>query len=345
MTEPNAVDPATVAFLGLTPHATLDAIDSTGLRSSNLCMALNSFENRVYSVALEDGTPLVVKLYRPGRWTAAQIHEEHAFLSALAQADVPVCDVYPLPSGDTLARVGALHLALFPRRGGRAPDELTVAMSARLGAMTARMHNVGAALDVRHRVALTADRMDDALDWLLDHQVVPAALLDRYMDAGREVAAVLDQRLREVPVHAIHGDLHVGNLILRQGALHLLDFDDMMRGPACQDLWLLLPGRDPFTLRRRAAFLTGYRRFRDFDDRWMSLVEPLRGYRYVTYATWLARRWHDPIFPQTWPDFGTDKWWQQATQDLEDVLAHLDAPTLPDKTEDWGELDPDMGQW
>ncbi len=325
---------ARTTFVGLTPDAALDAIEATGLRCTNVCLPLNSFENRVYEIELRDAarTHRIAKLYRPQRWTAAQIREEHAFLRALAAADVPVCDVVDLPSGGTLTQVGPIWLCLFERRGGRAPEEITPDLAERLGALAARIHNVGATLDVQHRVALSADRMDDALDWLLDRGVVPAQLTTRYEEAARELAAVLDERLAGVPTLPIHGDLHAGNLILREGALHVLDFDDMMIGPAVQDLWLLIPGRDPESQRMRSRFLEGYERFRGFDRVSLRLLEPLRAFRYVTYATWLAKRWHDPIFPATWPEFGSLKWWTRATVDLEDALAHIDAPTLAAST-------------
>ncbi len=340
---------ATDLFLGLTPDAVLDAIEATGLRCGNVCLALNSFENRVYEIELRDrydrhGDRLrvIAKFYRPNRWTEPQIRAEHAMLGALDAADIPVCNVFPLPNGDTLARAGHIHFCLFDRRGGRAPEEITDTLASRLGSLAARMHNVAADVDASSRHDLTADRLDDALDWLLERDLVPENVRDRYEDAGREIAAELDDRLDGVAIGPIHGDLHAGNLILRPvdlaadapDALWMLDFDDMMRGPVVQDLWLLLPGRDPTTLLRRAHFLAGYERFRHFDRSSLRLIEPLRGYRYITYARWLARRWHDPIFPLTWPQFGTDKWWRTATDDLEDVLAHLDAPTVPDATID-----------
>ncbi len=341
-----AHDPATELFVHLTPDRVLDAIEATGLPCGNVCLALNSFENRVYEIELRDEhrTRVIAKFYRPGRWSAAQIRAEHALLRACVAADVPVCDVLDLPDGSTLARDEHIWFCLFQRRGGRAPEEITDALASRLGSLCARLHNATNAVDVSARKPLCADDIDDALDWLLDRQLIPAHLLHRYEDAGREIAAVLDERLRDVPERAIHGDLHAGNLILRpekQGdALHVLDFDDAMRGPAVQDLWLLLPGRDDATQRRRAMFLAGYERFADFDRPTLRLIEPLRGYRYVTYNRWLARRWHDPIFPLTWPGFGSERWWKTATEDLEDVLAHLDAPTLPELTFDMvGELD------
>ncbi|MCO4763792.1 MAG: serine/threonine protein kinase [Myxococcales bacterium] len=318
-------------FVGLTPDAVLDAIESTGLRCNNVCYALNSFENRVYEVELanEERTRLVAKFYRPQRWSDDQIRAEHRLLHALAADDVPVCDVVDLPHGDTIDHARGITFCLFPRKGGRAPEEIDAEMAERLGVMTARIHNVAARLGCDERDQLGPARLDRALDILLERQLLPSHLQRRYVTAARELREVLTERLDGVPSHAIHGDLHPGNLILRRGVLHVLDFDDMAIGPAVQDLWLLLPGRDAHTLQLRRNWLTGYKQFRTFDERTLNLIEPLRGLRYVHYAAWLAKRWHDPIFPQTWPEFGTERWAQQATRDLEDVLGHLNAPTLP----------------
>lgn len=333
---------ATDLFLGLTPDVVFDAIEATGLRCGNLCFALNSFENRVFEIELADEarTRRVAKFYRPNRWTEAQVREEHAYLRALATAEVPVCDVVTLPDGDTVGRAGHILFCLFERQGGRAPEEIDDAQAERLGALAGRMHNVGAVLDVRHRLTLTADRLDDSLDWLLQRGLVPQRLRRRYETAARTLSRAARERFRDVPLRPIHGDLHAGNLILREGVLHVLDFDDMVVGPAVQDLWLLLPGRDVETVRLRERFLTGYERFRAFDHRTLDLIEPLRGIRTVDYSAWLARRWHDPIFPATWPQFGTDDWWTGATDDLEDAVEHLNAPptAAPAPEEDAAEL-------
>lgn len=330
---------ATDLFVGLTPDRALDAIEATGLRCGAVCNALNSFENRVYEIALRatgddggrggrDERPAIAKFYRPGRWSEAQIREEHAMLRALTGAEVPVCDVVELPNGDTLAEVGHIRFALFSFCGGRAPEDIDEPLAHRMGSLAARMHNVGQTLGIQHRLPLTADRLDDCLDELLDRDVIPAHIAPAYEEAGREIAAVLDERLDGVAPIAVHGDLHVSNLLLRGEVLHLLDFDDMVIGPPMQDLWLLLPSRDHESKRLRLRFLQGYEQFRDFDRSTLNLLEPLRGFRYITYALWLAKRWHDPIFPLTWPHFGTETYWSNAARDLEDVLAHADAPVL-----------------
>lgn len=315
---------ATDLFLGLTPDAVLDAIEAGGVRCGNVCHPLNSFENRVYEVELRDGGRLIAKFYRPGRWTQAQILAEHAFLTDLQAEELAVCPLRPFPDGSTLKSAGHIYFCLFDRCGGRAPEELDAAMAERLGMLVGRMHVVGARSEARHRIRLTADSyVRDDLDWLLEKGKLPETVRDRYTDAAFDLADIADARMAGVPVQRIHGDLHLGNLIERNGILHALDFDDMVVGPPVQDLWLLLPGKDPHTGLLREAFLEGYGAFRPFDRSTLRLIEPLRGLRLVHYAAWLARRWHDPIFPQTWPQFGTPDWWEAQTHDLEELVAGL----------------------
>ena len=189
-----------------------------------------------------------------------------------------------------------------------------------------RLHNVGARHPARHRLVLGADAfIRDDVSWMEAHGTVPRHLRGRYAAAALAIAEVVDQRIAGVPVHRLHGDLHLGNLLLRDGQLRVLDFDDMVMGPAVQDLWLALPGRDAFTLALREEFLAGYEQFRLFDRSTLSLVEPLRGLRVVHYAAWLARRWHDPAFPAAWPHFGTGEYWERETADLEEQLAVIRA--------------------
>jgi len=304
-------DNATDLFLSLTPERVLDAVEAAGLHCTGLCYPLNSFENRVYEVELDDRSRVIAKFYRPGRWSEEQILEEHEFLQDLEDAEIPVCPVRPFPDGATLRRQDHLWYTLADRRGGRAPDELGDDSMLRLGRLIARMHNVGAAHEAPHRLPMTADRyIRDAVTYLEDHDVLPDQVRERYTGAAAELADIVDQRLAGVPVHRVHGDLHLSNLLHRGGMLHLLDFDDMATGPAVQDLWLALPGNDDYALRLRESLLEGYEEFRSFDRTTLKLIEPLRGLRMIHYAGWLARRWHDPIFPLTWPHFGTDVYWE-----------------------------------
>ena len=316
-----AADPATGSFLELTPDRVLAAVEATGLRCTGLCWPLNSFENRVYEVELEDRTRLVAKFYRPGRWTAEQVAEEHGFLVALAEQEVPVPPLRRFPDGSTLRATGGILYAIWERSGGRAPDELDEPLAERLGMLVARMHLVGETLPLRHRPRLDAERyVHRPLRWLEQHGSLPPSLADRYMAAARTIARTYDDLADGVPLQTIHADLHLGNVLLRNGQLRLLDFDDMATGPPVQDVWLASPGRDRESLRLRDAFLDGYERFRSFDATSLRLVEPLRGLRLVRYAGWLARRWHDPAFRAGWPHFGTDDYWRQETEALEEQV-------------------------
>ncbi|WP_437536076.1 serine/threonine protein kinase [Sorangium sp. So ce726] len=308
-------------FLSLTPHKVIEAVEAAGVPCNRVCYPLNSFENRVYEVEREDRTRVIAKFYRPGRWTREQILEEHRFLAELADAEIPVCPTRMFPDGETLKQIDHIPYCLFERMGGRAPDELGDELFVRLGRLAARIHNVGAASAAEHRVRLSADTYArDDLGWLVERKLIPATVERRYLTAARAVADAAEERLRGVDVHRIHGDLHPGNLLLRDGALRVLDFDDMVVGPAVQDLWLLLPGRDETARQQRELFIEGYEELRRFDRSTLGLIEPLRGLRMIHYAAWIARRWHDPIFPRTFPHFGTEAYWREETSSLEEVL-------------------------
>jgi Ser/Thr protein kinase RdoA (MazF antagonist) len=338
----------TTSFVALTPDRVLAAVEAAGIATSGLCYALNSFENRVYEVgtrgaakrgpqvslaperergrglergATPGGERVVAKFYRPGRWSGEQIVEEHDFLLELLAAEVPVPPLRRFDDGSTLRRIDGIWYALWERSGGRAPDELDEPLAERLGMLVARLHEVGAGRQLRHRPRLDSARyVHRQLDWFERHHVLPPALAPRYDAAARGIAAAYDELAAGLPHQRIHADLHLGNVLLRDGVLRVLDFDDMASGPPVQDVWLALPGRDDESRRRRDAFLTGYERFRRFDHASLRLVEPLRGLRLVRYAGWLARRWHDPAFRAGWPHFGTPEYWREETAALEEQL-------------------------
>jgi len=322
--------PATDLFLSLTPERVLEAVEAGGLSCNPVCYPLNSFENRVYEVELEDRSRIVAKFYRPGRWSEEQILEEHRFLEELDAEEIPVATVRPFPDGGTLRSIEGIYYSLSDRRGGRAPDELDDLAARRLGMLVGRLHNVGARRPAPSRPRLDADTyVREPVAWLEDHGAVPRGLRDRYFGAALALADLADRRMAEVATHRIHADLHLGNVLFRDGLLRVLDFDDMATGPAVQDLWLALPGRDPETLRQREIFVEGYEQFRLFDRAELRLVEILRGLRVVHYAAWLARRWHDPAFPAAWPHFGTDEYWERETADLEEQVAIVRGEARP----------------
>jgi len=315
------------SFLRLGPEWVLRAVEAAGLRPTGRTTALTCLENRVHDVELEDGAHVVVKFYRPGRWSRQAILEEHAFLAALREAEIPVCA--PLSFADagasrTLHEAEGIFYAVWPRTGGRSPAELSDAQCAVLGRLLARIHNVGEDLHPRHRPRLGPDTFGrEPLAFLEHGGFLPPACARRYRSAALEAASLYEAWSAGVPLHAIHGDCHFGNLLEGPEGFFFLDFDDFVVGPAVQDVWMLLPGRDAYAARQRDALIAAYAQFRAFDPRWLRLVEPLRALRFVRYAAWIARRWSDPAFPSAFPHFGTHEYWENETRDLEEQVERI----------------------
>ena len=311
-------------FFELTPDRVLAAIEAGGFAPTGNCSPLTCLENRVYDVRLEDGSHVVVKFYRPGRWSREAILDEHRFLSELRGVEIPVCAPLAFPDGDTLHDVEGIHYAVWPRTGGRSPDEFSDEQVAIVGRLIARIHNLGAAGGAEHRRQLdSANSALEPLALLEDRGFLPPECQRRYRQAVEEVAALYDAWSEGVPLHRIHGDCHAGNLLNGAEGWFFLDFDDFVIGPAVHDVWMLLPGRDSEGARQRSLFIDAYRQFRDFDTTWLRLVEPLRAFRFVWYAGWIARRWEDPAFPATFPHFGSLEYWERETRDLEEQVERL----------------------
>lgn len=325
--------PAIHPFSALSPECVLDALDSVGLRADGRLLALNSYENRVYQVGMEDDAPVVVKFYRPQRWSDAAILEEHAFVAELMEREIPVVPALTL-DGRTLHRFGGFSFAVFPRRGGRAPELDDPAVLEWTGRFIGRIHAVGALKGYRERPALDIDTFGrEPRDYLLAKGFIPPELLAAY-------TSVVDQALdgvRHCYARAgdsaqsqlrLHGDCHVGNVLWTPDGPHFVDFDDSRTGPAIQDLWMLLSGERRDMLRQMSDILAGYEDFADFDERQLNLIEALRTLRLIHYSAWLARRWNDPAFPVAFPWFNTQRYWQDRILELREQIALMDEPAL-----------------
>jgi Ser/Thr protein kinase RdoA (MazF antagonist) len=322
---------APAPYADLTPATVLDALDGAGLRGDGRLLALNSYENRVYQVWLEDGASVVAKFYRPGRWSDAQILEEHAFVQELAAREVPA--VAPLGlGGSTLRAHAGYRFAVFPRRGGRTPELEDPETLRWLGRYLGRIHAAGAARAFAARPALDARSFGrEPRDWLLAHDFVPADLREawtRAADQALQGVAHCYQRAGGVRTLRLHGDCHAGNVLWTDGGPHFVDFDDARTGPAVQDLWMLLSGERAAMEGQLARLLEGYRPFRDFDARELHLVEALRTLRLLHYSAWIARRWDDPAFPAAFPWFNTQRYWQDRILELREQIALMDEPAL-----------------
>ena len=301
-------------FAELSPDFVLDAVAALGFEPDGRLLALNSFENRVYQVGIEDAEPLIAKFYRPGRWSNAAIHEEHAFSEELVEAELPV--VAPLRiDGESLFEFDAQRLARFPRRGGRAPELAGLDVAQWLGRLIARIHNVGARRPFAERARIDVDaRVHDAADHVLDSPLLPAHLAARYAHLIETVAEHLDLQFAAIAPRTLrlHGDCHPGNLLWTDAGPHFVDLDDAASGPAIQDLWMLMTGGEA----QRAALLEGYAEFRELEFGELQLIEPLRIMRQIHHAGWIAARYDDPAFPRAFPFAAEPRWWEEHCDDL-----------------------------
>src|SRR5215813_981171 len=311
MTEPLQAQPH--PYDALTPDLILDSVETTGLRCDGRLQALNSFENRVYQVGIDEGPPVIAKFYRPARWSRAAILEENAFACELAEAELPV--VAPLAFGDpaaTLQEHGGFLFALYPRQVGRAPELDQPETLRWMGRFIGRMHALGGLRRFAQRPALDVRSFAEQPSALLMHGgFIPEDLRAAYDAIARQLIDQLHACFeRTGSLHSIrlHGDCHAGNVLWDGEGPHFVDLDDARNGPAVQDLWMLLAGERSAMELQLGALLRGYREFHTFDMRELQLIEALRTLRLIHYSGWLARRWQDPTFPLNFPWFNSQRY-------------------------------------
>ena len=324
-------------YATLTPDCVLNAVESVGYQCNGRMLGLNSYENRVYQVGVSDRegveSYLVAKFYRPQRWSDAQILEEHGFAAELAGAEIPV--VAPLHiTGQSLHVFEGFRFALFPRRGGRAPELEDPEVLEWIGRFIARIHACGAVQRFEHRPALDVRTFGERpLRYLLDNAFLPRDLVESYEAAGKAALAAVSEayaRAGSVTAIRLHGDCHSGNILWTDEGPHFVDLDDARMGPAVQDLWMLLSGDRSSMTRQFSDVLAGYEDFMDFDRRELHLIEALRTLRIMHYAGWIAERWHDPAFPAAFPWFNTQRYWEEHILQLkEQISAVQEAPIGP----------------
>ncbi|HED39527.1 MAG TPA: serine/threonine protein kinase [Chromatiales bacterium] len=320
------------SYAALGPDAILDAVESLGYLCNGQFLALNSYENRVYQVGIEDDEPLIAKFYRPARWSDEAIIEEHHFTQALSDLEIPVVAPIADRNGTTLHSHNGYRFSLSLRRGGRSPELDDPDQLEQMGRFMARIHNMGAAYSFKYRPTLNIENFGvDSYQYLLEKGFVPEGLTDAY----RSLAEELIKRVRicyanagDVEIIRLHGDMHPGNVLWRDNGPHIVDFDDARMGPALQDIWMFLSGDRPYMTARLTDFLNGYIEFREFDPKELHLLEALRTLRMMHYAAWIARRWNDPAFPQAFPWFNSGRYWDEHILALREQAALMDEPPL-----------------
>lgn len=316
----------------LTPEVVLDAVEASGAQPDGRLLALNSYENRVYQVGVEEGQPLVAKFYRPGRWSDEAILEEHTFALELVEHEIPVVPPIPDDEGQTLRRYQGFRFALFQRKGGHWPELDDPETLVRIGRFLGRIHSVGEVMPFRYRPSLDVQSfVEEPAHFLLEGGFIP----DHYRPEYESLIARLIEsvnagyrRAGKVTSIRLHGDCHPGNILWTDAGPHFVDLDDCRMGPAIQDLWMLLSGDRGQMTRQLAELLDGYEEFHSFEPRQLHLIEPLRTLRMVHYAAWLARRWDDPAFPFNFPWFNTPRYWEEHILSLREQLDRLEEPPL-----------------
>ncbi|NRP47650.1 MULTISPECIES: serine/threonine protein kinase [unclassified Marinobacterium] len=313
-------------YSALTPERILDAVDAIGYRCDGRLAALNSFENRVFQLGIEDASPIISKFYRPSRWSPAQIAEEHAFCAELAASEWPLVAPLAISTGETAHQDGEFTFALFERFGGHAPELDNLDTIEVLGRSLGRLHAIGAQRPFSHRPSINIESYGvESRKFLLSHDFIPSTLREAYETLTRDLLELIEQRFNECPYTPIriHADCHPGNILWRDDRAVFVDFDDCRMGPAVQDLWMLLSGDRVDQMDQLDVLLEGYEMFHEFDDAQLSLIEPLRTLRMMHYAAWIARRWNDPAFPPAFPWFNTERYWAEHVLELREQFANM----------------------
>ena len=317
-----------IPYSNLDPSLILDAIDSVGFHCNGSLLALNSYENRVYQVGIEDGAPLIAKFYRPHRWTNAAILEEHQFAAELIEHEIPVVAPLANEKGETLHVHQDFRFSLFPRKGGRPLELDNLEHLEWMGRFIGRLHAVSACKPFKHRITLNITNYGkNAYQFLVDNNFIPDHLKHNFQIAAQSALQKIEkcfERAGEIDLIRLHGDCHAGNVLWNDEGPQIVDLDDCVMGPAIQDIWMLLSGDADHIEFQLGRILRGYREFHDFNPREIYLTEALRTLRMLHYSAWLAKRWDDPAFPLNFPWFNTSFYWQEQLQNINEQIRLLD---------------------
>ncbi len=318
-------------YAALDPDTVIQAVEHFGYLCDGRLLALNSYENRVYQVGIEEQLPIIAKFYRPQRWSDAMILEEHAFALELQAAEIPV--VAPMTfDGATLLEYSGFRFALFPRRGGRTPELDNDDTLLWLGRFLGRIHALGASRAFQHRPELSIERFGVLpREYLLNQGWIPAHLETAFASLSKDLLEQIGNaytRCGDYQRIRLHGDCHPSNILWTDDGPHFVDLDDCQSGPAIQDLWMLLSGDRAEMSGQLSVLLEGYEQFYEFNPAELHLMQSLRTLRMVHYAAWLARRWHDPAFPRAFPWFNTTNYWEEQVLYLREQAALIDEAPL-----------------
>ncbi len=321
-------------YSNLTPDTVLDAAASVGYDVNASIIPLNSYENRVYQIGINDSSPIITKFYRPRRWSNEAIMEEHSFSIELSELEIPVIAPFTDNDNKTLHYYNGYRFAIFPKQAGRSPDTDNMDQLYRIGRFIGRIHAVGATKNFQHRPSLEIQNYGyDAIDFLFNNNFIPAELDDSYKSTVeiliKKVESIFTTyKYKNIQKQRIHGDCHISNILWRDEGPHFVDLDDCITGPVVQDIWMLLSGDRAEMTAQLSEILEGYSEFNSFNTSQLVFIESLRALRLLHYSSWLAKRWNDPAFPHNFPWFNTTKYWQDQILILREQISMLDEEPL-----------------
>ncbi|WP_020409231.1 serine/threonine protein kinase [Hahella ganghwensis] len=318
-------------FESLTPEFILNAVEAEGLWCDGRIFPLNSYENRVYQVGIEESVPLIAKFYRPERWSYDQIKEEHDYTFELESHELPVVTPIRRDNGESVRYYEGFYFSLYPRKGGHAPELDQLDNLFILGRLMGRIHAVSATAAFQYRPTIDVRSYGEECVEYVCQNFIPNSLKSAYGSLTRDLLAILKERLGEEYAASCirtHGDCHIGNMLWRDELVHFVDFDDSRMAPAIQDMWMLLSGERHHQVQQLSEIVDGYNEFYEFPLQQLKWIEPLRTLRMLHYCAWLARRWEDPAFPRNFPWFNTERYWGEHILELREQLALLDEAPL-----------------
>lgn len=304
-------------FSHLLPEVIFDCAERLGDRCTGRFLTLNAMENRVYDIEKEDGSHVVIKFYRPGRWSKDTILSEHAYLKLAVADEIPVVAPLADDKGETLFDYNGIFYAIFPKRPGRLESELNQEQLTRLGRYLARLHLIGEKIPNAPRLKITPQLYGrDTLSYVKQEGLLQPGLGAIYESLVHQTCDLVEPVFEGVETILVHGDCHVGNVLWNGDEPYFIDFDDMLYAPPVQDMWMLIGGDDEFAMKNRDILISAYEELRAFDDKSLKLIEPLRALRMMYFAGWIARRRDDGAFKLAFPHFGTEKFWQEQIENL-----------------------------
>tara|TARA_Y100001935_G_C17289086_1_gene502175 strand:- start:425 stop:1399 length:975 start_codon:yes stop_codon:yes gene_type:complete len=318
------------AYEKLSHELILEALEQLGLQPSGRILTLNSYENRVFQIEINEKKSVIGKFYRPDRWSDNAIEEEHKFSLSLSREDIPV--VAPLSfKNQTLFSYKGFRFSIFPSKGGRAPNLENLNHLQWIGRLIGRIHLVGAENNYKHRYQLDSNWFGwAAREAVLKSDLLPQEHRTNYEKISAKLIELIEIVLKEVNPTTIklHGDCHPGNILWTDTGPHFVDMDDSCNGPAIQDLWMLLSGEKEEMREQILFLLDGYESFCDFNKSELNLIEALRGLRQINYTGWVTKRWSDPAFPIAFPWFMEGSYWHVYLSDLAQQIKRLDEPLI-----------------